>query len=213
MTEKIFLGGGGNKEASKTIDDLFIENIQKRRLKKVIYIPIALTSKPYSECLKWFSSIFEGRVQNIEMWEDLKEKSLNKMENRFAVYFGGGNTVGLMNLINASGFDKEIKNFVASGGLIYGGSAGAIILGEDIRTAVEFAGSKLNQGLDLTGGYSISCHYGPIDSDRLTELRGHLDSDIIAIEENAGVIFDNSKIITVGPGSVYLFSRKERIKL
>lgn len=213
MIERIFLGGGGGKEASKTVDNLFAENIQNRGLERIVYIPIALTSKPYSECLKWFSSVFEGRVQNIEMWEDLKEKSLDKMENRSAIYIGGGNTVRLMSLINASGFDAEIKNFVAAGGLVYGGSAGAIILGEDIRTAVEFTGLEPNRGLNLIGGYSISCHYDLADSNRLTELRRHLDSDIIAIEENAGVIFDNSKIITVGPGSVYLFSRKERVKL
>lgn len=212
MIERIFLGGGGDEKASKNIDDLFIRNVHERGLEKVVYIPIALTSKPYRECFKWFSSIFETRVPKIEMWESLEGKSL-RVDNKLAVYIGGGNTTRLMGLIYASNFDKEIKDFALNGGLVYGGSAGAIILGNDIGTAPEFTTTVPSQGLNLLGDYSIACHYNSSDSERLTRLCRDREIKIIAIEEDAGVIFDGKEITTVGPGNIYLFSQNKKIKL
>lgn len=207
MSEKIFLGGGGDEKASELLDDLFAEEFNKRNLKSLIYIPVALTSRPYSECLKWFTSIFGSRVPKIEMWESLDKKVLDGKEGEVAVYIGGGNTDRLMDLVVASGFDKQIISFVTKGGLIYGGSAGAIILGKDIRTAPESKGVSSFGGLDLIDGFSIACHFNKKSSAELKESNIFKDSKIMAIEENAGVSIDGKELSPVGPGHIYIFSK------
>lgn len=204
MVERIFLGGGGDKEASKQIDDLFINMIKEEQLGGIIYIPVALTSKPYESCLEWFSSIFASRVSKIEMWIDLENKVLGGVEKRMAIYLGGGDTLRLMNLIRDSEIDKQIVSFVKNGGVVYGGSAGAIILGKDIRTAPETRNSRQTQGLDLIGGCSIACHYKTKDFSELMRISKITESKILAVEENAGVIFNGREIKPVGPGKSFI---------
>lgn len=204
MAERIFLGGGGDKEASKQIDNLFIDTIKQARLEGIIYVPVALTPKPYESCLEWFSSIFASSVFKIEMWENLENKVLGSMEKKMAIYIGGGDALRLMNLIRDSGIDKQIVSFVEKGGIIYGGSAGAIVLGKDIRTAPEAKNSEKFQGLNLVGGYSIACHYKTDDSSELMKISKITGSKILAIEENAGIVFDGKKIRPVGPGKSFI---------
>ncbi|PIR73127.1 MAG: hypothetical protein COV26_00165 [Candidatus Nealsonbacteria bacterium CG10_big_fil_rev_8_21_14_0_10_36_23] len=204
MVERIFLGGGGNKEASKQIDELFINTIKEGRLEGIIYIPVALASKPYENCLEWFSSIFASRVSKIEMWINLENKVLEGVEKKMAVYIGGGDTLRLMNLIRDSEFDKQIISFVKNGGVVYGGSAGAIILGKDIRTAPEARNSEQTEGLDLIGGYSIACHYKTNNFSELMKISKIVEGKILAIEENAGIAFNGREIKPVGSGKSFI---------
>lgn len=204
MVERIFLSGGGDKEASKQIDNLFINTIKEGGLGGIIYIPVALTSKPYESCLEWFNSIFASRVSKIEMWTNLENKVLGGMEKRMAIYIGGGDTLRLMNLVRDSKINKQIISFIKNGGVVYGGSAGAIILGKDIRTAPEVRNSRQTQGLDLIGGYSIACHYKTKNFLKLTRISKITESKILAVEENAGIIFNGREIKPIGPGKSFI---------
>lgn len=204
MVERIFLGGGGDKEASKQIDKFFINTIKKEQLEGIIYIPIALTSRSYESCFEWFSSIFANSVSKIEMWKNLENKILGGMEKKMAIYIGGGDTLRLITLIRDSEIDKQIISFVKNGGVLYGGSAGAIILGKDIRTAPEAKISEQTQGLGLIGDYSIACHYKTDDFSELMRISEIAKSKVLAIEENAGIVFDGKEIRPVGPGKSYI---------
>lgn len=206
MTERIFLAGGGDKGASKLIDSYFIETVKNRHLERIVYIPIAIISRSYSECLQWFRSIFENCVPEITMWESLDSKILIGQENRLGVYIGGGNTSRLFNFIQKSKFDKQISHFITNGGVLYGGSAGAIILGKDIRTAPESINSKMYRGLNLINNSSIACHFKQEQKAQIVLLNKKIEGDIIGIEENAGVVFDGKNVLSIGPGKTYMFS-------
>jgi dipeptidase E len=104
------------------------------------------------------------------------------------VYIGGGDTVKLLKEIREASFEEYLLEVARSGVPLYGGSAGAIILGEDIRTAPE--ASQLNAtevtGLRLVKDHSIVCHYKMDDREATTKLSKDLHQNIIAIPEKAG---------------------------
>ena len=59
--------------------------------------------------------------------------------NEFDVmYMMGGNTFYLLNIIRKTGFDKNIKEFINSGKIYVGSSAGSEILGNSIDVALGY---------------------------------------------------------------------------
>lgn len=211
MSGEIFLGGGGNEEASKAVDNKFIETISKKGIEKIIYIPIAMESIPYPKCLEWFTSVFGKRMSDIEMWDSLEGQRLAGLEEKVSIYIGGGNTVKLLNLFKTTGFDNKLKKFSNSGGVIYGGSAGAIVLGKDISPAPESKNTKDTQGLGLLQDYSISCHFKNGQSVLVKKIANLIGTPVIAIEENSGIVYEDGTISTLGQGNSYIFPSGIRI--
>ena len=78
------------------------------------------------------------------------------------IYISGGNTFGTMKLIRDSGFDKTIVNYVHSGVVYIGGSAGAHIATADISHVAKYDKDTYGltdfSGLGLYNGILI-CHY------------------------------------------------------
>jgi dipeptidase E len=206
--EELFLAGGGDKEDSKAIDDYLVRRVNETGLSSIAYIPLAMTSRSYSECLAWFRSVFEGRIENIQMWDKLTNISVENMMSFGAIYIGGGNTVTLWQHIQGSGFDEKLRQYTKKGGTIYGGSAGAIILGKDLRTAPEARKEQLNSydGLNILGGYSVFCHYDSSSKHAVEKLIDDIGSPIIAIPENSGVVRSEKKLLILGSGSVDIFT-------
>ena len=129
MKGTLFLSGGGSEKDSYLLDREFAKLLKG----KLLYIPIAIDTKthPFPECFKWIKSVFgQFGFSNIEMWTSVKDKTPDNLKEFDAVYIGGGNTFKLLKEFRDSGFDKLLVEFYRSGGHIYGGSAGAIILGK-----------------------------------------------------------------------------------
>jgi len=61
------------------------------------------------------------------------------------IYIGGGNTFKLLKELKESGFDKELLKFIKEGKPVYGGSAGALILGKNILTKMKKMGFLKNE--------------------------------------------------------------------
>jgi len=185
QTTHIFLAGGGGAEDSKFLDEQFVKMLDLT--KPLVYIPNAMRSKPYQSCLEWFHSVMVPLgVTVIEMWDDLRPR--RPIDGIAGVYIGGGDTVKLLKEIREAGFEEYLLKVARSGVPLYGGSAGAIILGEDIRTAPE--ASQMNateaQGIELITDHSIVCHYKVDDQETTMKLSKDLRQNIIAIPEKAG---------------------------
>lgn len=185
VTNHIFLAGGGNAEESRPLDEQFVRLLDLA--KPLVYIPNAMRSKPYQVCLEWFRSVMEPfGVAAIEMWDDLRPR--RSTEEIAGIYIGGGDTAKLLREIRTAGFDGYLREVVLKGIPLYGGSAGAIILGEDIRTAPEVSqpGETEATGLGIIKDYSIFCHYKAEDLESVMKLSDELRKHIIAIPEKAG---------------------------
>ena len=131
-TNHIFLAGGGSAEDSRLLDERFVNIID--HTKPLVYIPNAMKSRPYKSCLEWFRSVMTPLgVTNIEMWDDLQVRY--PVTSIAGIYIGGGDTAKLLKELRVSSFSDYLLEVADTGVPLYGGSAGAIILGEDIRTA------------------------------------------------------------------------------
>jgi dipeptidase E len=92
---------------------------------------------------------------------------------------------------------------------VYGGSAGAILLGRDIDTArhVDPNTPALTDtsGLDLALGYAIWCHYREDDAPRVRDHVRETGNEVIALSERSGLIRDGNTMRVAGYEPATLF--------
>jgi len=214
MQGKIVLAGGGSEKDSRLVDELFASWIEPNR--KILYLPLALRgARPFNECLKWLKSTFLPlNIMNIEMWTDLSEHQGDELFEFASVYIGGGNTYSLLAQFLESGFDHHLVEYASHGGIIYGGSAGAALLGKDIRTVNHIDHNNVGlietKGLNLVNNHAVWVHYQPQDDELIYKYQGKYNQSVLAISERAGVVLDNSEIYSVGFESAFQFDRQEK---
>jgi len=122
-----------------------------------------------------------------------------------------------MRELQDSGFNQLLKAFALEGKPVYGGSAGAIVQGHDIRSASHFdrnvAGDMAFEGLDLAGGHTIWPHYTPQDDERIVAFVREYRETVLAISERSGVVVEAKGLRPVGFEPVYLFNHRGKIKM
>jgi len=220
-----FLSGGGNEKQSFPLDKFFFEQLPQKSA--FLYIPIALRGHRLFETAPvWMQGVINLHKRNdihFETWNSFEGRTSEDLKQFSAVYLGGGNTWLLMKEVRESGFHSLLKNFLEEGGVLYGGSAGAIILGRRIDTHDDPNTVKWNnnEGLSFFGTLSVVCHCASGQSARLkmwakthqlpilclSENTGciiHLDGSGVCIGEIPAVIYlPNGKMITVQPGESF----------
>jgi dipeptidase E len=201
---RLILAGGGGAEDSRPLDERFAEWVGPAG--RMLYLPIAMGGKrpyTYAQCLDWISSVYQPLgVTNIEMWTSLAGRDHAELSGFDAIYIGGGNTFRLLHLVRLSGFDRALARFVARGGAIYGGSAGAILLGRDIMTCAHLDTNKVGivdaAGLDLASGHAIWCHYQPEDDERIVAYIEQRGFPVLALSERGGLQVENERLSAIG---------------
>ncbi|MFA5750024.1 MAG: Type 1 glutamine amidotransferase-like domain-containing protein [Candidatus Shapirobacteria bacterium] len=215
----LFLAGGGNKKDSLKIDTSFVKSLKN---KKIVYIPLALepSINGYESCFDWISSTISDRLTgefvDISMWTDLNNKKESDLNNFDAIYIGGGNTYNLLKKIKETKFDQILINFYKNGGVVYGGSAGAIICGYNIATVSEE--NKISysnsHGLNLVNDYSILCHYTKDQENKVFKYIKENKMPVIGIPEKSGLIIKNGHIgSVVGYEPIYIFNIDCSVKI
>ncbi len=200
---RVIVAGGGGAAASRPLDERFAEWIGSHG--RMLYWPMALPDDHplRATCFDWICSVFQRLgVANIAMWTDFLGHSESELEHFEAIYIGGGNTYRLLHLLGESGFDQALLRGIRSGKAVYGGSAGAAILGRDIQTVAHMdqnlVGLNDQHGLDAMGGYAIWCHYEPADN---TRIAAYIEANVVpvlAISERAGLVLEDGRLIASG---------------
>lgn len=205
---KYFLQGGGSFPNSKAMDDLFFQNIPSE--KKMLYIPIAMTGQfTFDQCLSYIEKLAGNYgFNNIKMCTFLESLGDNDLEECGSIYIGGGNTFKLLNEIKKNNFDKQLIEFLKKGGVVCGGSAGAIIFGKEISTSADANIVKLQDtsGLNIVDGHSIWCHYNPIHDEEIKTYVDAFSTPVIALPENGGLYLEGGELKSMGQEEVYIFS-------
>ena len=187
----LYLSGGGNDDQSFPLDILFFKEIPTEG--KFFYVPIALRGhRLYPGAADWMKGIVKkhGREDIVfDTADDLSIVTRNDLAGYNAIYIGGGNTWLLMQEMRESGFDKLLDEYIHSGGVVYGGSAGAIVLGKRVDThddANEVGVSDMD-GMDVLSGYSVACHFKSEQEDRFAAWAETNRLPILCLPEDAGI--------------------------
>jgi len=213
----IILSGGGDLETSFQIDEKYFGLLENNS--KILYIPIALrrNSIGYEACYDWFSTLISihSKEKDIDFTMLLENDDIPNFNNFDSIYIGGGNTYKLLDYIYRKNLDKKLVEYTKNGGIIYGGSAGAIILGYDIRTVEEENDKNyiFFKGLNLLGGKSVICHYTNSLDERIFTIAEKINSEIIALPEGSGIILNLDGEIVDIIGNVFIFDKNNKKKL
>ena len=205
---KIFLCGGGGGEVAKKATIKFGSLIDKK--KPLLYIPLAMEEYRYDSCLEWIKKEMSLiNVTNIEMVTSGKELSEKNLEDYCAIYIGGGNTYKLLKDIKESNSFEKIQKYINNDGIIFGGSAGAIIFGKDIDSCrtqdpnnVELKDTK---GFDVLHGYSLLCHLNRNDKVKFDRdknsaylLEFSKNNKTIYLPDDDTIFVNNNEITIIG---------------
>ena len=213
----LFLSGGGDRKNTEKFDEEFQRQIGQ--VKPLLYIPIAMDGViPYADCLQWMRDVFNPLgIHEIVMWTDLHRKSVDDLQQFSAVYIGGGNTFHLLNEMRNTGFDKVLKAYIKGDGVVYGGSAGAIILGSNIMTSAHLDENEVGiedfSGLDVLDGLAVWCHYESGNDEMIRSYIRDFDTPVIALPEESGAYLQDGHIKVTGLMSAYLFIEGDKIEL
>ena len=214
---KIALGGGGGAADSRLLDEVFATWIGSQG--KLLYLPCALRGiRPFQSCLAWITATFMPlKITQITMWTDLFEHQASELDQFDAVYIGGGNTFALLAELRKSGFDHYLREHVCRGKPTYGGSAGAVVLGRDIRTVNYLDRNEVGlvgtQGLDLAEGHAIWLHYQPQDDNLIDSYVRKYRQPVIALSERSGIVIDQDGLRTVGFEPAYRFDGQKKFEV
>lgn len=210
----LFLSGGGDKGQTEIIDKKFVKALDLD--KPLLYIPTAMQGEiPYEDCYRWIHSVFNPLgIPEIEMWTDLEEKSLVDLKKFSAIYIGGGNTFDLLNALRETGFDTVLKEFLGNKGIVYGGSAGAIIFGRDILTSSHMDPNHTNlktfEGFNYIDNYSVWCHYETSNDRLIEEYVNKYGYSVIALPEETGIVISEGTLRVMGSSSASIFRNSDK---
>lgn len=209
---KVFLCGGGSGEVVKESMLKFGSLIDKN--KPLLYLPLAMETERYAGCLEWIKKELSIiGISNIDMVTSGKELYNKNLNDYCAIFIGGGNTYRLLKEIKDSNSFDKISDFIKNDGIVFGGSAGAIIFGKDINSCKS---QDLNTvcltdtcGFNILSGYSLLCHLNRNDGvkfnrDKNSEYLMHFSKNnkVLYIPDD-DTIFINDKDVTFIGDSEY----------
>ena len=214
---KIILAGGGGAEDSHPLDKLFASWIGVEG--KLLYLPIALRGmRSFESCFEWITATFAPWNLNlIRMWTDLTDHQAYELNQFAAVYIGGGNTYSLLAELVHSGFDHHLTVYAHEGGIIYGGSAGAVVLGQDIRTVAHVDRNDVGltdfECLNLANDHAIWPHYESKDDRLIENFVQTYQLPVLAISERSGIVIESGVLRTVGFEPSYRFDHQGKLEV
>lgn len=211
---KLLLNGGGDgkqvENARKLLNSLIDHN------KKILYIPFAWEDPTYNGCLEFMTNeLSDVEKTGIDMVKTTDELMSKDFTDYACIYIGGGNTYKLLNDLKTSGAFEKIRNYLINdNGIVYGGSAGAIIFGKDLDSCNTDDENKVglvdNTGFNMINGYSLLCHFTSREAERTELSKKYLLElsklkPIYAIPEEDTIYISDNKIEFLGTRPYYEF--------
>lgn len=208
---KLFLCGGGSGKQIIFALNKFSSLLDKT--KPILYIPLAFENNNYDSCSKWFEEEikFIG-INSFEMVRSSKELSQKDFNKYCALFIGGGNTYKLLKELKENSNFEKIDKYLKNNGIVFGGSAGAIIFGKDINSCLIEDKNIVDlddcTGFNYLNNYSILCH---LNNSNFKKNNKYLmdyskKNKIIYLPEEDVIIISNERIEFVGQNKYVIFN-------
>lgn len=210
---KVFICGGGAgaqcADAYKRLNEVIDHQ------KPLLYVPLAMENDMYDSCWAWIHDELKHiDIPYIDMVRDAEELTFKNMTDYSALFFGGGNTFKLLHDLKKCGAFEKIKDYLAGGGVAFGGSAGAIIFGADLEACRLDDTNEVNlqatDGFDVLNGISILCHYTNRTAEKdeqskryLLELSKHRKA--VALPEEITLFVNDNNMEVIGDRPYFYF--------
>ena len=212
---KLILNGGGDGKAVESARQILNLVIDHR--KKILYIPLAWPDPTCRGCLEFMTGeLADVEKAGIEMIRSTEELMSRNFPDYAALYIGGGNTYKLLRDLKESGaFGKIRKYLTEEDGIVYGGSAGAIIFGKDLDSCNTDDENEVglidHTGFNMIGGYSLLCHYTSRNRERTELSRKYLlelskTKPVYAIPEEDTIYVADGRMEFIGDRPYYEFT-------
>lgn len=209
----VFLNGGGAdiqaKDAYKKLNQIIDHT------KPCLYIPLAMKQEKYDGCYEWIISELKSiEIPNIDMVRSAEELLTKKLNDYSFLFIGGGNTFKLLHDLKTSGSFEKILEYINNDGIVFGGSAGAIIFGKDLEACRLADSNNVNlkdvNGFDVLNGISILCHYTNGTPEKDEESGQYLLElsqcrKLVALPEEVTLFISDNGVEVIGNTPYYLF--------
>lgn len=209
----LFLNGGGCGEQLKESYALLKQKVDTN--KPLLYIPLAMKKEKYPSCLEWIlGELADFHFPKIDMITSATELCTKNLAEYAALFIGGGNTYKLLSELKSCNAFSKINAFLEEGGIVFGGSAGAILFGKTIDSCryadPNEVGLKEASGFNKVFGAYIGAHYpndNPIKTAEATANFTQLSDQapVIALPEEDTLVIDKNTIQIVGSKPYHLF--------
>ena len=175
------------------IKNEFYEQINKDiKDVKVLYITTASDGEPDDD-KTWMNEEFKTILNLGILKENITEYKIGKSinVNDFDImYMMGGNTFYLLDIIRKTNFDNYIRNFIESGKIYVGSSAGSEILGNSIDVALGYDENNVNMtdftGLKIVDGLIIPhCNR---KKDFINKLKNETNEKLYLLYDGEGIV-------------------------
>jgi dipeptidase E len=196
----VCLGGGGS-----LLDERQVVEPALKRTSRALYWPFALPSTMVAGAIDWLNGQLGtlGADLDVTVWRDLAGHDPSELGDFDLLLVGGGNTFSLLDAVRRYRFHEAVRDFVAAGGMYYGGSAGAILATDNIAIAEDpnEVGLRELSGLGLLRGWHFLPHYGP---QRSTYARRFArdNGPVLGVPETSGVLCREPGCVVAGPSPI-----------
>ncbi|MEU7615779.1 Type 1 glutamine amidotransferase-like domain-containing protein [Micromonospora rifamycinica] len=206
MGGAVFIGGGCSAADEERLwNELFAVG------GRVVCWPYALRKRDAQASVHdWLTGELAKRGDlDVDTWIDVPDRAIAGLSSAQILFIPGGNTFALLDCLRARGWLGRVGEFVEGGGLLYGGSAGAILCGADIAVAGLFdedvVGISDTRALDLLAGAVVYPHFTAADAPVVEQWAGTHDEPVLAVPERGGLIFRDGVFRETGPERVGVF--------
>lgn len=208
----LFLCGGGSGKQIIFALNKFSSLLDKS--KPILYIPLAFENSDYDSCSKWFEQEMKYMgLNNYEMVRSSKELSEKEFNEYCALFIGGGNTYKLLKELKEYSNFEKINQYLKNNGIIFGGSAGAIIFGKNINSCLIDDKNSVNlndcDGFNYLNGCSILCHLNKANFKKNKNylMNYSIKNKTIYLPEEDVIIIKNKKIKFIGQNQYVIFNK------
>ena len=218
---KVFICGGG--AGQQTVRALRRLNEVIDHARPCLYIPLAMEEEQYDSCYEWIAGELAGiKIPGIEMVRSAEELSRKHLADYSFLFIGGGNTFKLLYDMKRVNMFEPIRDYLQNGGVAFGGSAGAIIFGEDLESCAlddeNDVGLKDTAGFDVLGGISFLCHFTNRmpEQDRrseayLLQISGH--RKVYALPEEDTLFVNDSQVEAIIDRPYFIFENGRKTEV
>ena len=205
MMGPIYLGGGGSEDEE---ENLWIEAFRPGSI--VTVWPFAHRAVADRQSAgRWITGALERfEPSRIDIWTSPEGRVLSDLGDTDIIAVPGGDTFDLLDTLQSFGWLLVLRAFLDRGGLVYGGSAGAILMGNDIGIALEAdpndVGLQDTTGMGLLGELDVMPHYTEELLDFARAHHAKSSRAVLCLPEPSGIVVKDGTIRSVGPEPVQI---------